>query len=59
MFVQDFPQRRHHDVGGIESVSELKALRRMGCDMGQGFLFAKPMPRDKLLALLVDYATSQ
>jgi EAL domain-containing protein (putative c-di-GMP-specific phosphodiesterase class I)/CheY-like chemotaxis protein len=44
---------------GIESVSELKALSRMGCDMGQGYLFAKPMPRDKLLSLLVDHAASQ
>ncbi len=44
---------------GIENVSELKALRQMGCDMGQGFLFAKPMPRDKLLSLLVDHAASQ
>ena len=44
---------------GIENVSELKVLRQMGCDMGQGFLFAKPMPRDKLLALLVDHAANQ
>jgi EAL domain-containing protein (putative c-di-GMP-specific phosphodiesterase class I)/CheY-like chemotaxis protein len=44
---------------GIENVSELKALRQMGCDMGQGFLFAKPLPRDKLLSSLVDHAASK
>ena len=38
---------------GIEKTSELKALVQMGCDMGQGFLFAKPMPRDNLLSSLV------
>jgi EAL domain-containing protein (putative c-di-GMP-specific phosphodiesterase class I) len=44
---------------GIESVTDLKALRQMGCDTGQGFLFAKPMPRDQLLSSLVDHAASQ
>jgi EAL domain-containing protein (putative c-di-GMP-specific phosphodiesterase class I) len=37
---------------GIESAGELKALQRMGCDMGQGYLFARPMPRDNFLKLL-------
>jgi len=37
---------------GIEKRSELHALTAMGCDVGQGFLFAPPMPQDKLIALL-------
>ena len=39
---------------GIETAAELKALVRMGCDMGQGFLFARPMPKDQFLKLLRD-----
>jgi EAL domain-containing protein (putative c-di-GMP-specific phosphodiesterase class I) len=37
---------------GIETALELKALHRMGCDLGQGYLFARPMPRDHFLNLL-------
>jgi EAL domain-containing protein (putative c-di-GMP-specific phosphodiesterase class I) len=37
---------------GIEKRSELQALTAMGCDVGQGFLFAPPMPQDKLITLL-------
>ena len=37
---------------GIETALELKALHRMGCDLGQGYLFARPMPRDHFLKLL-------
>ncbi|HLL26462.1 MAG TPA: EAL domain-containing protein [Xanthobacteraceae bacterium] len=44
---------------GIENISELKALRDMGCDTGQGYLFGKPLPRDKLLSQLVDHATNK
>ncbi len=29
---------------GIERQDELEAVVRLGCDRGQGFLFAKPMP---------------
>jgi len=43
---------------GVETKSEVMALRRMGCDVGQGFLFAKPMPRDELLSSLVEHAAS-
>lgn len=38
---------------GIETASELKALMQMSCDIGQGYLFSKPMPRDQLLSSLV------
>jgi EAL domain-containing protein (putative c-di-GMP-specific phosphodiesterase class I)/CheY-like chemotaxis protein len=47
-----------HDLGatvvaeGIERDSELQTLTAMGCDLGQGFLFAPPMPQDRLIELL-------
>ena len=31
---------------GVERVEQLAELRALGCDGGQGFLFAKPMPPD-------------
>jgi EAL domain-containing protein (putative c-di-GMP-specific phosphodiesterase class I)/CheY-like chemotaxis protein len=41
---------------GIEKRSELQALTAMGCDVGQGYLFAPPMPQDRLIALLQELA---
>jgi EAL domain-containing protein (putative c-di-GMP-specific phosphodiesterase class I)/CheY-like chemotaxis protein len=29
---------------GVETVAQLEILQALGCDMGQGYLFAKPMP---------------
>ncbi len=29
---------------GVETEEVLAALRRAGCDMAQGYLFARPMP---------------
>jgi EAL domain-containing protein (putative c-di-GMP-specific phosphodiesterase class I)/CheY-like chemotaxis protein len=37
---------------GIENVADRQALYKMGCDMGQGFLIARPMPKDQFIALL-------
>ncbi len=34
---------------GIEKEVEAQILKKMGCQMGQGYLFAKPMPLDVLL----------
>ena len=33
---------------GIEGASEVTALRQMGCDFGQGFHFATPLPAEQL-----------
>jgi EAL domain-containing protein (putative c-di-GMP-specific phosphodiesterase class I) len=37
---------------GIEKTSELESLQKMGCDLGQGFLFAAPMTKDRFASLL-------
>jgi EAL domain-containing protein (putative c-di-GMP-specific phosphodiesterase class I) len=36
---------------GIEVPTDLAALVRMGCDLGQGYLFARPMSVGKLIEL--------
>jgi len=33
---------------GIEHHAQLDTLRRMGCELGQGYLFARPMPGDEI-----------
>lgn len=37
---------------GIENAADLTALQQMGCDLGQGFLFARPMPKEQFLSVL-------
>jgi EAL domain-containing protein (putative c-di-GMP-specific phosphodiesterase class I) len=37
---------------GIETTSQQEHLRALGCDMGQGFLFARPAPAMAIEALL-------
>jgi EAL domain-containing protein (putative c-di-GMP-specific phosphodiesterase class I) len=37
---------------GIEKNSELETLLKMRCDLGQGFLFAPPLPIDRFVGLL-------
>ena len=37
---------------GVETERQLDRLRSMGCQRGQGFLFAKPLPADELTRLL-------
>jgi EAL domain-containing protein (putative c-di-GMP-specific phosphodiesterase class I) len=34
---------------GIENTPDLQALRKMGCDLGQGFLFSPAVERDNLI----------
>ena len=31
---------------GIETVAVMEALRRLGCDLGQGYLFSRPVPAE-------------
>ncbi len=37
---------------GIETIHESHKLQGIGCQIGQGYLFAKPMPRDQLIGLM-------
>jgi len=39
---------------GIESDGQLTSLRELGCDLAQGFLFARPAPPDQIDRLLAD-----
>ena len=39
---------------GIEAYQQAEILRRLGCAVGQGFLFARPMPADQCVELLGD-----
>ena len=39
---------------GIEFPEQSATLKELGCDTGQGFYFAKPMERDRLMAFLVE-----
>ncbi|GAA0745430.1 EAL domain-containing protein [Dactylosporangium roseum] len=41
---------------GIEQYAQFLALRRMGCDLGQGYYFARPLPAEEAAALLRDPA---
>lgn len=37
---------------GVESAAQLQALRRMGCDFGQGFLFSSALVPEETISLL-------
>ena len=37
---------------GVESDEQLASVRDLGCDLAQGFLFARPMPTDEMSRLL-------
>jgi EAL domain-containing protein (putative c-di-GMP-specific phosphodiesterase class I) len=37
---------------GIETEAQADRLRELGCDLGQGFLFSRPVPAEKTTALL-------
>jgi EAL domain-containing protein (putative c-di-GMP-specific phosphodiesterase class I) len=39
---------------GIETTEQLDQLRTLGCELGQGFYFSKPLPADKVGALFSD-----
>lgn len=39
-------------IEGVETSEQLEKLREMGCDMAQGYYFARPMPSDAICAYL-------
>ncbi len=38
---------------GIEDACTVARLRKLGCDLGQGFYFARPQPADEAVAAMV------
>ena len=38
---------------GIETTRQLERLRDLGCELGQGYYFSKPLPAPKASALLL------
>jgi diguanylate cyclase (GGDEF)-like protein/PAS domain S-box-containing protein len=52
--------RLAHDLGllavaeGVESESQLAAMRELGCDLAQGSLFGPPMPAERIAGLLAE-----
>jgi diguanylate cyclase (GGDEF)-like protein/PAS domain S-box-containing protein len=44
---------------GIESQAQAAHLRALGCDRGQGYLFARPQPADTISSLLLGATTSR
>jgi diguanylate cyclase (GGDEF)-like protein/PAS domain S-box-containing protein len=38
---------------GVETTIQLAELRRLGCELGQGFHWSKPLPPDELLAWII------
>jgi EAL domain-containing protein (putative c-di-GMP-specific phosphodiesterase class I) len=43
---------------GVETMDQLTALQRLGCDLAQGYFFAKPTSAEAMTALL-DLARAQ
>jgi len=41
---------------GIELESQLEFLKNEGCDEGQGYLIAKPLPHDDFVTFLKQHA---
>ncbi len=37
---------------GVETGDQIRLLRALGCDLGQGYYFSRPLPPDELLPLL-------
>ncbi|NJL46503.1 MAG: EAL domain-containing protein [Leptolyngbyaceae cyanobacterium SM2_5_2] len=42
---------------GVETLEQVKLLRQEGCDYGQGYFFAKPLPAEAAQALLAQRLT--
>jgi EAL domain-containing protein (putative c-di-GMP-specific phosphodiesterase class I) len=44
---------------GVETDEQLEQLREMGCDLAQGFYFAKPLSGEEAAALLETHSSSR
>ena len=43
---------------GVETAEQLAALRALGCEQSQGYLFSRPLPLDKLREWLINHRQS-
>ena len=43
---------------GIENPVQLRRLRTLGCEYGQGYLFSRPLPPDAIRELLADWSVA-
>ena len=43
---------------GIETHEQLEVVRALGCELGQGYLFSRPVPADEISAMLADPAAT-
>jgi EAL domain-containing protein (putative c-di-GMP-specific phosphodiesterase class I) len=37
---------------GVEQPPQLGLLQRLGCEVGQGFIFSRPVPAEELVGIL-------
>ena len=42
---------------GVETADQQEILRELGCNLAQGYHFAKPLPREAMEKLLADGAS--
>ena len=42
---------------GVETTGQLRQLRDLGCRWVQGFVIARPLPADRVLAFIAEQAT--
>jgi EAL domain-containing protein (putative c-di-GMP-specific phosphodiesterase class I) len=42
---------------GVEEHDVAERLRALGCDLAQGYLYARPVPADELPAIFASYGT--
>jgi EAL domain-containing protein (putative c-di-GMP-specific phosphodiesterase class I) len=43
-------------VEGVETAEQDSLVKEVGCDLAQGFLYARPMPADEMPKFLADMA---
>lgn len=43
---------------GVETPGQVAIVRDLGCDLAQGYYFARPMPREAYRQWLADWATN-
>jgi diguanylate cyclase (GGDEF)-like protein len=63
--IVDAVSRLSHSLGksvvaeGVEDAQQLAAVRELGCDVAQGYLFSKPMPAEDVPTFLLRHAAQR